>query len=571
MPRTPLALCLYAALTLPTLALSQTQTAQAPTTAPLDEAFGEQIDVRVVNVEAVVTDRQGHRVDDLKPDDFRLKVDGKEVPVSFFSEVREGKAAGAAAVPDKPDRATVAPAGGVGPGEAVGTRYLLFIDDYFSTAVRRNEVLKSLKKDLAGLGPSDKMAVVAFDGARLARLSAWTGSADELGRVLDQAMARPAHGLDRVSELRSFLQSQDFSEQVESDPTADKDALVVARPQTPDRIQQIASGGLNMQERAYGDVLVRQIDGAVSAAVSAMRGAGSTGGRKVMLLLSGGWPFSVQGFLRGADSLSPTPELPDGEHLLRPLTLTANLLGFTLYPVDVPGIETTAADATSFGAQPAGNNLREQEVEGALHFLADETGGRPLLNGLRQEAFPTVAADVRSYYWLGFTPTWERNDRRHRVELEVLRKGLRIRSRNSFLDLSPRAELSMRMESALLLGSLPDAVPMPMRLGPLVRTKTETEVPISLGLPVAALTILAVEGKFRAHVDLRFAASDENGNRSDVPDLPVDLTAATPPKANGFVRYNTTLRIRGKAHHLVVAAYDPLSGKIATAEADLTP
>ena len=38
--------------------------------------FGETIDVRVVNVEAVVTDRGGTRVFGLTPDDFLLLVDG---------------------------------------------------------------------------------------------------------------------------------------------------------------------------------------------------------------------------------------------------------------------------------------------------------------------------------------------------------------------------------------------------------------------------------------------------------------------------------------------------------------
>jgi len=41
--------------------------------------FGETIDVRVVNVEVVVTDGSGNRVNGLKPADFHLKVDGKEV------------------------------------------------------------------------------------------------------------------------------------------------------------------------------------------------------------------------------------------------------------------------------------------------------------------------------------------------------------------------------------------------------------------------------------------------------------------------------------------------------------
>lgn len=537
----PLALC--AALSLPFAAFAQ----QAPAPAEPPPLFGEEIDVRVVNVEAVVTDRAGQRVDDLKTGDFRLRVDGKDVPISFFTEVREGRSVGAG------------PAGAE-PGEAVGTGYLIFIDEYFSTALRRNEVLEALKKDLTHLGPKDKMAIVAFDGARLAPLSGWTSSVDDLRRVLDTAKARPARGLDRISELRSFLDSADFSDHF--DDTGVRDPLQ----------ERVLSSGLSMQEHAYGDTLVRQVDAVVSGAVSAMRGAGSPGGRKVMLLLSGGWPFSAQGFIRGADNVPPSRELPDGEQILRPLSSTANLLGFTLYPVDVPGIEAGAADATSFAAPRdghTGSNLREQEVEGSLSFLARETGGQALLNSNRGEALTRTASDVRSYYWLGFTPTWERDDSRHKVEVAVLRPGLRVRSRNSFLDLSAKAAVSMRMESALLLGSLPDAVAMPMKLGAPVRTKGETEIPVILGLPVSALTIFPVDGQFRAQVQLRVAAADENGNRSDVPVLSIDLKSPNPPKAGGFVRYQTNLKIRGKAKHIVVATYDPMSGKIATAEADV--
>ena len=40
--------------------------------------IGETIDVRVVNVEAVVTSASGERVGGLKAEDFRLLVDGAE-------------------------------------------------------------------------------------------------------------------------------------------------------------------------------------------------------------------------------------------------------------------------------------------------------------------------------------------------------------------------------------------------------------------------------------------------------------------------------------------------------------
>ena len=52
--------------------------------------LGETIDVTVVNVEAVVTDRFGVRVAGMKKSDFRLLVDGVETEIEFFSEVHGG-------------------------------------------------------------------------------------------------------------------------------------------------------------------------------------------------------------------------------------------------------------------------------------------------------------------------------------------------------------------------------------------------------------------------------------------------------------------------------------------------
>src|SRR3954470_24688507 len=108
-------------------------------------AVADAIDVRVVNVEVVVTDWRGHRMTGLKPGDFRLKVDGRPVAVEYFTEVQDGRAAispGAAG----------APVPGIGPGEVIGTRYLVFIDDFFSIGAQRDVVLTSLKKEIGRLG-----------------------------------------------------------------------------------------------------------------------------------------------------------------------------------------------------------------------------------------------------------------------------------------------------------------------------------------------------------------------------------------------------------------------------------
>ena len=57
-----------------------------------------------------------------------LARDGREVPIEYFAEIAEGKSVQA-------DKAPVAA------GETVGRNYLIYLDDSFSLANRRNDVL----------------------------------------------------------------------------------------------------------------------------------------------------------------------------------------------------------------------------------------------------------------------------------------------------------------------------------------------------------------------------------------------------------------------------------------------
>ena len=158
------------------------------------------------------------------------------------------------------------------------------------------------------------------------------------------------------------------------------------------------------------------------------------------------------------------------------------------------------------------------------------------------------------------------------MKLAVLPKGLNVRSRTGFLDLSRKAENSLIVESAMLFGNSPDVIAMAIKLGsPVASGRREMEVPVSLAIPVDAITFVPVNGKQTAELELRVAAVDSGGNRAPVPVIPVTLTAAEPPKAGMMVRYDTRLKLRKLPHHLTLAIFDPLSGKILTAQADVAP
>jgi VWFA-related protein len=528
------------------------QASQAPPGTPL---FGEQIDVRVVNVEAVVTDKSGNRVPNLPPGDFVLKVDGKPIKIEYFSEVRGGQTiapeAGAAeTVPGLPDLA---------PGSPVGTSYLVFIDDYFSISPDRNLVLRSLKEDLARLGPEDRMALVSYDGRHVEMLSSWSSSQRDLARAIDREMGNLAHGLERQAELRNFRSSEGPNSNVQSF--------------TQQSRGNFANTTLNINEEGYIAQLGGQIESVVHAAVGTLRGFATPPGRKVMLLLSGGWPFSPADYAINDISRPITQSgLPSGEKLLQPLVETANRLGYTLYPVDVPGIETATADASIMQSMSASNQfgLREQEHEGTLVYLAKETGGKALLNSLRIGAVEHVEADTRSYYWLGFTPSWQGNDKRHTIQLSMKRAGLSVRTRDSFLDRSRKAETSMMVESAMLFGNTPGAPQMPVQLGqPAKISRSQMEVAVTLAIPTDSFTTVPLNGRYAAELELRVAAQDDRGDQSEIPVIPLQLQSDKAPLPGHYVRFQTKLKLQRTALHLIFAVFDPLSNRITMAEGDV--
>ncbi|HEV8580874.1 MAG TPA: VWA domain-containing protein [Thermoanaerobaculia bacterium] len=525
--------------------------AQQPPAEQPSGVFGEQIEVRVVNVEAVVTDKQGNRVQGLKPGDFRLKVDGKTVPVEYFNEVRGGQAIALDAAEE-----TVHGLPSLAPGSPVGNSYLVFIDDYFSIGPRRDEVLRDLKGQLSRLAPEDRMAIVAYDGGGVDMLSSWTNSQRQLGQAIEQAIGRRAFGVARLAELRSFEASR-------------RVAGVTFEPGPRSAFAQ----RLDIEELEYADRLSAQTERAVAAAASTLRGFASPPGRKVMLLLAGGWPFSP------ADYVVNNPnrpildrDVPRGEDIFRPLVDTANRLGYTIYPVDVPGVEAAVADAALAGPLPGGINIREQEHQASLQFTAAQTGGKALLNSQSSELLQVVDSDTRSYYWLGFTPSWQGNDKRHKVVVEVLKPGFKVRSREDFLDLSRKAETSMMVESAMLFGGAPDSVPLAIQAGqPVASGRREMQVPIVLAIPVDAVTFVPLDGKYAAELELRVAAVATSGSRSAVPVIPVTLRSDTQPQAGASIRYETRLKLRRLPHRLTLAIFDPLSGKILTGSIEVVP
>jgi len=537
---------LLAILGLSRLVVPATLAAQEPPGESPAVAFGEVLEVRVVNVEVVVTDRQGTRVTGLQASDFQLYVDGKEAPLGYFTEVKGGVAVGAEG------EALGLPAS-LSRGSPVGTSYLVFVDEYYSYAADRDRVVDALLEQLPHLGAEDRMAIVAYDGRDLEMLSSWSQSHAQLERTLRRLRGRPAYGQQRSFERRSHdLQRRAAAGLFSRD-----------------------AAGLDLEERQHLDEVSGQLERMALAVSSTLRGFGSPPGRKVMILLSGGWPFDPVDWVTDtvARPVLESAEFQGGQ-LFEPIVGTANLLGYTLYPVDVSGVQGKAIETRGIGDElgsPSGLSfVRENELHSTLRHLASETGGEALLDTDRRRPLEAPAADTRSYYWLGFTPSWRGDDERHTIEVRLRRPDLEVRSRSGFADLSRARQVSLVVESALLFGDPPSPLPLVARFGqPSKAGAGRLEVPLTIGIPLDAITLLPAPNGFVAQLELRVAVLDDRGGQNEIPVVPIALALPERPEAGKFAKYETAVLLRKRTSKVVVALYDVASGTILSTSAEL--
>ena len=338
-------------------------------------------------------------------------------------------------------------------------------------------------------------------------------------------------------------------------------------------------GELDTEDRFYAQRVAHQVERSVAGAVAGLRGFAQPPGRKVMLLLTGGWPFSPAGYASNQRAVPIDGTVKEGRDLLRPLIDTANLLGYTIYPVDVPGMEPLGGfgadvEIAADGTTPTASADRERMGEDSLHWIANATGGEALINAERGAPLANVKADTRAYYWLGFTPVRRGNDDRHDVSVEVLRPGVRVRSRTSFLDLSREAEREMAVESLLLFGEGRQAGGLFVGIGePRPNGRRQVLVPLRIGIPTDFVTLVpnAAGDRWTARLELRVGALDERRRQSDVPAVPLDLSFDEPLPPGKLIPYTTELSLRRAEQVLVITVTDTASGQSLSARSTIDP
>ena len=534
--------------------------------------FIDRVDVNVVNIEVIVTDREGHRVPGLTRDDFEIYEDGRQVEISnFYASAREDRL-----LRDlEKDRALIAgeplaPAKLRELPEEQQLSLLVYVDHFNIRQTNRTRVLQELEGFLEDrIIQGDRIMLVGYDRTL------------EVVQPFTRDRQLIAEGLKSMHQVAAHRQVDDLER---------RRSLLMMR-------QVMREGGAGNMSRAfeflrsYVQLARTDLRQSAQAIRNAVRSLAGLPGRKAILYVSDGLPqrpgeslyqhmLDLYGIaeLRQRDSLTrekfvdPFIEAlgEDESHLFNAITREANAHQVTFYTIDARGAHGgsgLSAEFAELSTGPGGHttldNMRNQNLQEPLIAMADATGGSSILNALSYDkALAKMADDFDSFYSLGYATPGGGDGDFHKLEVRVKRPGLKVRHRGGFVDKPLVERVADRTLSSLLLDMDKNPLGIDLDFGPPAKQRSNYLLPLLVRIPLRAVTLLSNGEVEEGRLRIFLVVKDERGI-SDLHDIPYPLSIPRDQLAAARERdvgYTAELKVRKGRPKVAVGIWDELYG-----------
>lgn len=395
------------------------------------------IGTELLQVDAVVTDKNGNLVRDLHKEDFELLENSKAQEIAFWSKVI-GKFGPSDANPK------ALPKSKSGSTTEVGSRTLVMVvDDLHISPNNITALRKSLKSFLDQyLTSRDRLAVVCTSG-NLGLLQQLTTDQRVMKLAVDRLASRSRQAASSLDQFQ-ITETQAFRI-VEGDRQAIDLAVEHYRQSFPgEPALQVSLEGL-VQARATQ--IVNQISVEVSQTFGTLRGTfnrlKNIPGRKAVIFATDGFQLDT----RLRNNFSEMNQLID----------LANRCGVVVYSISSAGLTNAAlgpGPAPTMSADRTNVAFTYESQGGiasidAMKAIAQETGGFAVYNSNDLTgALSRVAADNAAYYVLAYYPERTSETRDLKIAVRVKnRPDLVIRTRSSFVLEGKKPELTATSHS----------------------------------------------------------------------------------------------------------------------------
>jgi VWFA-related protein len=464
-------------------------TAQTPASVP---RAAETIEVSIVNVDTVVTDKHGRRIHGLRKEDFEIYENGVRQPITNFAEYaseREATSAGAAT----PSANAEVPRA-VQPPPAQKRTIIVFVERFQMAAFRSDPLFAAMKKLLHdAVRPGDRVMVVTWNRGILGTRLDFT---DNLARI-DKAIDAIA---DRTTTV-NHDPMDDLEKEIDSLAAWEAEmasfGAAIRVPEIPG--ESGLSFFIEENSRMSARVALADERRKVQTINALMRSVGAVDGKKVLLLAAhrlSEYAGAEALFMAGASTLpSDFRRQFDGKPLIKSLIETANTNGFTIYPIYAEGLGSNTIVSSQFkGTQPRGigyDYLVLNNETPMLEYVAKETGGVAAWGSKEvTNLLPHVVDDFESYYSLAYNATNGKASSR-KIEVKVNDPKLTVRARKQFLPKSDTTRMEDRVIATLFGNAPPSSFDVKVRLAtPKLDEKKHYMIPITIEVPIAALTML---------------------------------------------------------------------------------
>jgi VWFA-related protein len=482
--------------------------AQSPKAQPATDIpkLVESIDVRVINVDVVVTDKKGSVITGLNKDDFEIFENGVPKAISNFYAIEGGKPTEVEPPAPAPAPTSTAPA----PAreelpDNLKRRIIFYIDNLSMAPFNRNRVFKSMKEFAkSAMRPGDEAMIATFNRSMKVRVP-FTRDPVQIEQMLDSIAGESAMGTTNTSE----------------------------RKQVQDRIKETNSYDEAIASaRTYAQSVEHDLRQSAESLNGLMTTLAGVEGKKVLVLASEGFPMQP-----GREVFQYVDEVAneknwrfsgtilegmsfDSTSLIQSIARTANANGITMYTVHAAGL-SGGNEMSAENASPTPVSVSQAIISNttdSMRLMADMTGGLASIqtNNFVQ-AFRNIERDLSTYYSLGYRASTERVDRQRQLTVRVKNKNYVARARQTFVEKSTFAEMNDKVIANLLYKTKQNDLKILVRLGSPVETDELYRVPLEIQIPMDSLTLLPQgDDQYVGGFDVYVAVANKDGDMSDV-------------------------------------------------------
>lgn len=551
----------------------------APTQPPVFRANS-----RLVVVDVVALDSRGVPVPGLKEGDFKVQEDGKAQQVVSFEEHRpaDGPAAPVRHFHLPPHQYTNVPE-----QESEGPLTVLLFDTLNTPAQDQQLARLHMLNFLKGLPPGRRTALFAL-GTKLRMIQTFTGDTDALIAAASNLLSSPSSLLTTENDrqqredniaYRERMMAPSMSGGAGSGSRSSQSMAAAGNPVPSQKLREaFADQDNSSAEKRVGATL--EAFGALAQMLSGY------GGRKNLIWVSGGFPFSI-----GPDPFAHSDHA-HVEHFELPVREITNLLStaqVAVYPIDVGGVEnqgialssngegSLGVDATS-GAPRMNTTMMRQLTEssdkhGMMDEIADETGGKAFYGNNDLRAAMQRSMDQGSmYYTLAYSPDSQNwNGKFRRIEVKLNRGGYHLQYRRGYFALE-EPEHTTDDSNAKLVGALrpdiPNATSLYLKAEILPPDAEHPQVRVRCLIDPVQVTFSDTStGGKHAIVDLLTVVWDKNGKDigHTAKTLEGNLSNAEYQKIlHSGLQVNEDVAVNGEAFRVRLGAVDRASQRVGT-------